>query len=252
MKKIICEWDAPDLKAMAYAWEEYGKRGERLIAMYRNANEGFVVLMVRDIDEDVEDLLEYSLREDMASDRTNVDTSLLFSFIEGGMVFKTVSFGNWHSDAEWLHGEFGKLLEMRPMKAMEDVINDLYDFTGILIGEAVDKRMYVDASREVMPRIGNHFKNTAVTKVYIKRMSNLVMARIHFDPYNDLYREMRRSISGNIESHGTKNMVFKGDDLCMSCLEHRRDKVDAMTGILLESGMPEEFVDMVKDLFACG
>lgn len=46
-------------------------------------------------------------------------------------------------------------------------------------------------------------------------------------------------------------MINYVDDLCMSCLEHHRDKVDTMIGILFQSGMPGEFVNMVKDLFAC-
>lgn len=255
MKKIICEWDAPDLKAVAYAWEECGKRRKRIIAMHRNVNEGFVVLMVRDIDDDdadVEDLLECNLQKVMAADKANAGLPLSFSFIEGGMVFKAASFGDWHSDAEWLHCEFGKMSEARPIKAVEDVVNDLYDFTGNLIGETGDGHPYVDVFREMIPRRGRHFKDTAVTRVFMNRMEILVIVRIRFDPYDDLYGEMKKSILESIESHGMKNMSFKEDDLCMSCLEHRRDKVDTMMGVLLQSGMPEEFVNMVKELFACG
>ena len=260
MKEIICELERPDSKAVAYAWEECGKRMARVIVMHRNMNEGFVVLMVCDAGIDRIDnivtkakgMLECKLCEAMQADRTGAGVSLSFSFIEDGMVFKATSFGDWHSDAEWLHGEFGKLLEARPMKAMENVVNDLYDFTGNLVGKTGDECPYVDEYRGVVPRRGRHFKGTAATKVSMWRMENLVTVRIHFNPYDDLYGPARKAISGNIESHGMKNMRFKEDDLCMSCLEHHRDKVDAMMGILLQSGMPGWFVDMVKGLFACG
>lgn len=258
MKKIICELEKPDSKAVAYAYDECGKHLARIIVMHRNADEGLVVLMVRDTEIDGIDNIdakampECDMREVMKADRADAGVPLLFSFVEGGIMFKAASLGDWHSDAEWLHCEFGKLLEVRPMKAVEDVVNDLYDFTGNLIGKTGDRHPYVDVSREMIPRRGRHFKGTAVTRVSMKRMEILVIVRIHFDPYDDLYGEMRKSISESIESHGMKNMSFKEDDLCMSCLEYRHDKIDTMMGILLQSGMPEEFVDMVKGLFACG